>query len=69
MRTVYIVPVSVSSRLFWSAICGGMSYDAMQTPSTVLHVLSVGLAVLCVLAFIAAMRLLALKIRLVFWHG
>lgn len=74
-RNLYIVPVSVRSRLFWSVVCGLMSYEIIRQPIRKLPedyifagVFGVGLAVLCVMAFVAAMQLLFLKITVIFWH-
>jgi CHASE2 domain-containing sensor protein len=70
----YLVHVSVRWRLFWAAACGLMSYDLLTQPMRrsddyIFAVLfGTGLSVLCVLAFVAAMRLLWLKVTLTFWH-
>jgi len=71
MRTRYLIWVTVRQRLFWSVACGFASYDALSNPyrGPVLITIGVIAALLCVMAFIAAMQLLFLKIRLVFWHG
>jgi len=73
-RGGYLVNVSVRQRLFWSVVCGLMSYDILSYPIrryedvVFAGIFGVGLAVLCVMAFIAAMRLLWLKTTLIFWH-
>jgi len=74
-RGGYLVNVSVRGRLFWATMCGYLAYNFLHMPIrkvpedyVLVGIFGVGLAVLCVLAFVAAMRLLWLKITLIFWH-
>lgn len=72
-RVSYLVGVSVRARLMASAICGGLSYMLLSQPinrwdQAIDATIGVGLAVLCVMAFVAALRLLWLKTSLLFWH-
>lgn len=69
-RPYYLVNISVRQRLFWCLVCGLMSYDLLGrwSENLIVTALGIALAVLCVLAFIAAMQLLWLKTTLIFWH-